>query len=144
MNTGIQKAGWFSNLSKKLCLREPRYLINSVLDFQDFWMNLMILGIGIAVLMDERMMEYYSYVSKYFISEKYVASYFVVSSSVNIVRLIYPKKINVLLVSLLKTFTLSCFILLFFSAIYHSPIYVSSVIYGILVLASTNSLLRST
>lgn len=130
-------------INNRFHLREPKYLLNSVLDFQDFWLNLILLGIALPVLFNENLSSFYSYISQYSIGENYVAVYFLISGILNLIRLFYPVRLNVLWVALLKTFTLSCFILVFFSSIFAKPFLPSSIVYAILMIMSSISLLRA-
>lgn len=130
-------------INNRFHLRETKYLLNSVLDFQDFWLNLILLCIALTVLFNENLSSFHSYISRYSIGENYVAVYFLISGILNLIRLFYPVRLNVLWVVLLKTFTLSCFILMFFSSIFAKPFLPSSIVYAILMIMSSISLLRA-
>ena len=123
------------------------YLVNSRLDLIDFWLNSIILSIGLYMIIIPEFLDvmsnyYYLYLMTH-ISEWAVATLFIFSGGINLLRIFYSQKLRDVWICFLKHLTFTCYLLLFFSLFIIKPVPVSGLCFLILTFASIASIIKS-
>lgn len=130
---------------KKKYLRDLYYLRRSANDLLDFVFNTILFCLGLYFFSNNELFllnkDHYLLFLHHKISEINLSILFLCISSINFVRLLYPFRIKLCLVSLLKSLTLFCLLILFFNTVYRSYILENAVIYFILVFFAFRSLI---
>ena len=133
------------NIVKKLRLREWQYIYHSQIDFIDFWLNLLMVFLGIHLL-------YYHPVEKiqyyHFLVEKGITSIQLGLTSlffgiINLIRILIPYKTNIVLVVAMKCTTLAICSLMFLNIIYNSVVPIAAVFYGMVSVLALDNIRRT-
>jgi hypothetical protein len=123
------------------------YLVNSRLDLIDFWLNSIILSIGMYMLIIPEVVDvmsnYYHLFLQIKVNENFIAVMFIFSGTVNLLRIFYSQKLRDVWICLLKHFTFACYLILFFSLFIIKPVPVSGICFLILTFASVASIIKS-
>ncbi len=128
-------------------IRDLSYLRQSAEDLMDLLFNIIIFGSGLFLFLNSNLFdsnkEHYTLFLNHSLSEIVLSIIFLNVSIANFVRLLYPYRLKLCLVTFLKSLSLFCFLLLFFNEVYKPPLLLNSVVYFILAFFSFRSVMKA-
>lgn len=127
-------------------IRDLSYIRQSAADLLDLVFNTILFCLGIYFFSDNQTFflnsDHYSLFINHKLSEIQLSICFLFVSISNFVRLFYPFRLKLCLVTLLKSLTLFCMLILFFNEVYKPPLLSSAVTYFILVFFTFRSVMQ--